>query len=298
MLSPDQLDHFYRKGYIVVKDAVCEKNIHAINTQIDRWVHESRNYESNYGKLIDGQPRFDLEPGHSKMTPKLRRITNPIEISDEVKHVLLGNSITQYLTRILGSNVKFDHCKINAKHPGMVSEIQYHQDHIFEPQTNDSVVVTLLMLNDATKENGCLKIVPGSHRFRYSHFKNGAFTGTIDPAYHADFDQKAVAIEAPAGSLCIMHTWAVHGSGANVSTTPRRILITEYKSANAFPLTRHKLPSRYMDAVVCGEDVDKPRHRKQRDFDIPEYYEGDSLFDLQENAQDEDQKINTGGAAG
>ena len=298
MLSPDQIDHFYRKGYVIVKDAVCEKTIRAINAQVDRWVHESRNYLSNYGQLIDGQPRFDLEPGHSKTAPKLRRITNPIEVSDEIKRVLLGGSITQYLTRILGNSVKFDHCKINAKHPGMVSEVKYHQDHIFEPQTNDSVAVTLLMLNDATKENGCLKIVPGSHRFRYSHSKNGVFTGTIDTSYHAEFDQQADQIEAPAGSLCIMHTWAVHGSGVNVSTTPRRILVTEYKAANAFPLTRHKLPSRFMDTLVCGEDVDKPRYRKQIDFEIPDFYAGDSLFDLQENSMEEDHELNTGGAAG
>ena len=59
-------------------------------------------------------------------------------------------------------------------------------------------------------------------------------------------------------------------------------MITEFKAADAFPLTRHKLPSRFMDAVVLGQDAQRPRYRDKLDFEIPEFYEGDSLFQLQE----------------
>lgn len=284
MLNSKQVEGFHEKGYVLIHDAVGQQEIRDINAQLDKWVVQSRQYQSNYGSLIDGQPRFDLEPGHSKIAPKLRRVTNPQEVSPAIKHTLLGDSVAKYMVPILGPDIKFDHSKINAKHPGMKSDIKYHQDHIFEPQTNDSVIVALLMLTDSTEENGCLKVVPGSHNYRYPHTRDGKFTGTIDETYNEYFDTNADLIEAEAGSLCLMHTWAVHGSEPNRSNIPRRLLITEYKAADAFPLTPHKLPSRYMDAIVLGNEAEAPRHRKVLDFELPDFYEGDSLFDLQETA--------------
>ncbi len=282
MLNSQQVDHFKTNGYVIVENAVRTDNVNSINAQIDKWVHESRIHSSNYGRLIDGQPRFDLEPGHTKTNPKLRRITNPIEVSEELKRTVLTGTVPQLLTPILGPNIKFDHCKINAKYPGMTSECKYHQDHAFEPQTNDSVLVALLMLDDTTVENGCLKIVPGSHKTKFSHFENGIFNGRVSDSLVSYFDSAADNIEAKAGSLCLMDTWAVHGSASNSSLDPRRLLITEYKAADAFPMTRHKLPSRYMDSVILGEEPAIPRYRDKLDFDLPPDYDGDSLFDLQD----------------
>ena len=287
MLNARQLRRFNEKGYVLIENAVEQSEIDLVNLEIRQWLRQSRYHRSNFGSLIDGQPRFSLEPGHSKTAPKLRRINNPIEISESVKHVLLGNSVVKYLVPILGPNIRFDHCKINSKHHGMSAEVRYHQDHIFEPQTNDSVVVALLMINDSTVENGCLKVVPGSHKLRYSHCQNGKFTGTISDKYLDTFNREAEPVEGKAGSLVLMHTWAVHGSESNTSKRPRSLLIAEYKSADAFPLTRHKLPSRYMDALVCGNEVSQARHRKAMDFELPDFYHGDSLFDLQETAQAE-----------
>jgi phytanoyl-CoA hydroxylase len=282
MINTSQLSQFKEKGYIIIENAVDQSDVRDINSQIEQWTHESRFHQSNYGRLIDGQPRFDLEPGHTKTNPKLRRITNPVEVSEHIKNVIMYGPITEHLVPMLGENIKFDHCKINAKYPGMKADVKFHQDHMFEPQSNDSVVTALLMLDDTTIDNGCLKIVPGSHKTKYSHSENGSFIGRIDDSMIDRFEAEAELIEAKAGSLCIMDTWAVHGSSINSSANPRRILITEYKAADAFPLTTHKLPSRYMDTVIRGKAVAEPRYRDVMDFEVPEFYEGDSLFDLQD----------------
>ena len=42
--------------------------------------------------------------------------------------------------------------------------MRYHQDFAYTPHTNDDGVTALLMLDDMTAENGCLMVVPGSHR--------------------------------------------------------------------------------------------------------------------------------------
>ncbi len=280
-LTQEQLGYYNRYGYVVVENVIDTTTIARMLGEIERWTHESRHYTQSYGALIDGHPRFDLEPGHHKTKPKLRRVTNPIEVSSVFFDTILWGQLPGLLTPILGEDIKFDHCKLNNKQPGMSAKVQYHQDHIFEPQTNDSVVVALLLLTDNTVENGCLRIVPGSHRTKYSHTNGGSFVGRIDASHTDHFDAMAHTIEGKAGSVCLMHTWSVHSSDRNRSSVPRPVLITEYKAADAYPLTVHKLPSRYMDAVVLGSDL-APRYREVQDFEISATYTGDSLFDLQD----------------
>ena len=87
---------------------------------------------------------------------------------------------------LIGPDVKFHHCKINLKLPGSHTEVGYHQDFAYTPHTNDDVVTALLMLDDMTLENGCLQVVPGSHRGPvFSLFEGERFTGFIAPAVGA-----------------------------------------------------------------------------------------------------------------
>ena len=81
-LSQTEIDFFWENGYLVVDDAVSGDMLKALQSQFDQWVLESRAQQSPYGETINGKPRFDLEPGHSKEAPALRRVNAPVEVSD------------------------------------------------------------------------------------------------------------------------------------------------------------------------------------------------------------------------
>lgn len=280
LLSRQQVQQFYQRGYVVIEQAVDEERINALRHQLDQWIELSRLHQQNYGSLIDGRARFDLEPGHNADEPRLRRVTNPIDISDVYADTVFNSAIPDMVVDLFGPNIKFDHCKLNNKLPGMATRVDYHQDHAFEPQTNDDVVVCLLMLDDMSEDNGCLRVVPGTQWERYTHYDGDVFSGKIADRHNDYFDAAGEPITGKAGSVCLMHTWAVHGSGENYSQNPRRLLITEYKAADAFPLTRHKLPSWYSDRIVRGQAVSQPRHRIG-DIELPPDYQNASFFSLQ-----------------
>ena len=89
------------------------------------------------------------------------------------------SAMTDMVAALIGPDVKHHHCKINLKLPGTHTEVRYHQDFAYTPHTNDDVVTALLMLDDMTAENGCLMVVPGSHRGpMYSLFDGERFTGS------------------------------------------------------------------------------------------------------------------------
>src|SRR6185295_17804659 len=107
VLSRDQIDAFWRDGYLMVEDAVTPLQLAALGAEIARWVEESR------GHAIDGRPRFDMGGEHSADKPALRRINNPSDISDAYREVMLDARTVDMVADLIGPDVKFHHCKIN-----------------------------------------------------------------------------------------------------------------------------------------------------------------------------------------
>ena len=158
MLNEDQLDSFWTDGYLVVENGVLEHQLAALNRQLEAWIEESRRHTSNFGETVDGKARFDLEPGHTPERPRLRRVANPADISEAYRDVLWTAALVDMVADLIGPNIKFHHCKLNVKLPGMETAVGYHQDHPYDPHTNDDVIVALTLLTDMTLENGCLEL--------------------------------------------------------------------------------------------------------------------------------------------
>jgi len=82
VLNQTQKDQFQNRGYLLLENAIPENKLDLLNKEFSQWVEESRIQQSNYGKTLDGRPRFSVQPGHSAERPGLRRIASPNELSD------------------------------------------------------------------------------------------------------------------------------------------------------------------------------------------------------------------------
>lgn len=280
MLSAEQISQYQRDGYLVVHGVVSTAQLKALSDEVDGWIEQSRAHRTNYGETPDGKARFDLEVGHSAEHPKLRRVANPVDISNVFQDVLWHGPIVDMVADLVGPDVKFHHCKLNIKLPGMETRVDYHQDHPYDPHTNDDMLSASLMLDDTTEENGCLRVVPGSHRERYSHYRDGEFVGATAPELYEDFERRSVAVTGVAGDVCLLHTWTVHGGHANRSQTPRRLLICDYTAADAVWLTPPMVPSIYSGRIVRGKPAREAR-LVAGSIELPPRYKDDSFFGLQ-----------------
>lgn len=288
MLTDDQIARFRAQGFVVAEGGATPAQVAALRDQLDRWTAESRAHDANYGETIDGKKRFDLEPGHSAATPKLRRVANPPDISEAYAEVLFDAPLVDMVAQLIGPDVKYHHSKLNNKYPGMETKVDWHQDHAFDPHSNDDVVVVLLMLDAMAEENGCLMVVPGSQRERHSHFQDGRFVGATAPEHDTDFARRAARITGGPGDVCLMHTWCLHASGANRSDAPRRLLICDYTAADAVPLQAPQMPSPHTGRIVRGRPSRVAR-LKADSIEMPPVYADDSFFSVQET------KTGTGG---
>jgi ectoine hydroxylase-related dioxygenase (phytanoyl-CoA dioxygenase family) len=254
-LTQDQIDRYNRDGYLVVEDAVTTDQLTRLRGELNGWVEESRGHGEPYGTpTIDGRDRFDMGAEHSPEHPALRRVNNPSDISETYFEVMSDSRTVDMVSDLVGPDVKFHHCKINQKCPGANTTVHYHQDFAFTPHSNDDVVTALLMLDEVTPENGCLMVVPGSHKGpMHSLYEGETFVGKVDPATEAALQAKQIPITGPAGSVCLMHTRLAHGSAPNASDRPRGLYICVYTAADAVPLARSPMANPNEGLVVRGQ---------------------------------------------
>lgn len=110
------------------------------------------------------------------------------------------------------------------KQPGIGGEVMCHQDATFLYTEPPSVVGFWFALEDATIENGCMWAIPGGHegplRSRFVRDGEGAVKMRVLDPTPWDLD-RLVPLEAPQGSLILLHGLLPHRSDANTSPRSR-----------------------------------------------------------------------------
>ena len=254
MLSQDRIDEYHKNGYIGVEGVLDESEIAKLRETTDAFVEKSR-------EVSEHTDVFDLEPGHTKESPKLRRLKSPIEQHEVYRNSLHHPRVLDIVSQLIGYGLRCNGNKLNMKLPEVGSPVEWHQDWAFYPHTNDDLLAVGICIDDMTIENGALLVVPGSHQGPiYDHHYEGHFSGAITDTR---FDDKtAVPVELKAGGISIHHARAIHGSTPNRSANPRRLLLFQYCAIDAWPLAPVTDWDRFNATIVRGEPTNIPRVRE------------------------------------
>lgn len=228
-ITPDQVAFYRDNGYVTIEGVFDQAAVDAMQEVTEAFIERAKHVTESDGVL-------DLGPGHSAESPQLRRIKDPEKQHRVYSDALNDPSVLEILAYLIGPNIRFGSSKLNLKEPGGPVAVEWHQDWAYGARTNDDLLTVSIPLNDMTVANGCLMVIPGSHRGKiWNHFQGHEFVGAVtDP----DFDTSAaLPIELRAGGVSIHHYRMLHGSGPNTSSIPRRLLLFSYAAADAWPLT-------------------------------------------------------------
>ncbi len=230
MLTEAQKREYDEVGAIVVPDILSPEEVAELRRVTDSFVDRARSISTH-------DAIYDLEDSHSPAMPRVRRIKSP-HLHDPAYAALVHHPrIVAALQSLWGPNIRFDTAKLNMKSAGFGAAVEWHQDWAFYPHTNDSLAAVGVMMDAMEPANGPLLIIPGSHKGPvFDHHAEGRFCGAMDPT-NKDVDySKAVALTGKAGSITIHHVRAVHGSAPNTSNKERRLLLFQFRAADAWPL--------------------------------------------------------------
>lgn len=221
-----------------------------------------------------GYPSEQLRPlsadlSDDQVLRQLLCIHQPHFLSPVMAQYMRHSSICAVLQAVVGAHlahwdgrVKCMQSMLFIKGPGDPGQA-WHQDEIYIPTRDRSLCGAWLALDDATVANGCLWVVPGSHRTGYlypqrPHDHNDEFD--FAPESYG-FDEAAeVPVEVPAGSAVFFNGYLLHRSRKNRSQGYRRALVYHYMNAwSLLPWSLQEGESiatadRRNVVSVCGED--------------------------------------------
>ena len=284
VLNQSQFDAIWQDGFLVVENAVTNTQLEALKTQYDEWLEQASQRDENWGETADQKPRFDLDPVHTRHQPALWRVNNPVEISATYHDVMMNSSMTDMVADLIGPDVKFHHSKINTKPPRSRVDVKFHQDFTATPHTNSDIVTAMLHLDHMGEDNGCLRMVPGSHKGPiHSVWHDDRFTAMATAEVQNKAENSAVSVLGPAGSVCLMHTRTLHGSRPNSSMRPRCVFLCIYTAADAVPLCESLVKSHLEGTIVRGQATRWARMESYK-IELPELYRDTSFREVMERS--------------
>lgn len=234
-MSDVRLADYRRDGHILVDGIVGAADLAALRAEADRLAELTVNASVALGEM---SPRLDVCRRRDGSL-SLRKIQPLSDISELIARLVVDERLLAPLRALLGDEpVAFEE-KLNYKQalPGDLAipaaregdAFDLHHDWAYFDQNGyprESLSVALA-IDAATAENGCMRVLPGSHTRDWPLRSDGPpllVAGAVR-------DDALVDLPQPAGSALVFHSGLVHGSGDNASHAPRRLLILSYHPA-------------------------------------------------------------------
>ncbi|MCZ6616485.1 MAG: phytanoyl-CoA dioxygenase family protein [Gammaproteobacteria bacterium] len=200
----------------------------------------------------------------------------PHKISTLVLQALKHPGVVEILTGLLGPNVKAMQSMLFFKQAGKPGQA-WHQDEFYIPTRDRSLTGVWIALDDATIENGCLWILPGSHTPGVIYPTRQHDDKRFDRAREAyDFPfgaEDALPVEVKKGDVVFFNGYLLHRSlPNNASSGYRRALVNHYMRAESLLPWNIGKPERgrtdYRDIVMVA-GVDPYRYKGIKNCSLP-----------------------------
>ena len=232
-LTEAELDQYNRDGFIVKRSFYNAEEMRHLLTI----AKSDRDINRHAIDVPDASGRA------SKLT-----VWNYLGDDDIYSMIGRGERMVGVMEQLLGDEVYHYHSKMMLKEPKVGGAWEWHQDFgywykngVLQPRLASG----LIAVDRATKANGCLQVLRGSHLYgRIEHNIAGGQTGADMEFVEAIAARcEKVHIECQAGDVLFFHCNLLHASAPNTSDYPRWSLICCYNARSNDPIRRSHHPN-------------------------------------------------------
>ncbi|CAD6558674.1 phytanoyl-CoA dioxygenase family protein [Paraburkholderia kirstenboschensis] len=227
-------------------------------TEIDRYKEEGVHFpvkamtpaDANdlLGRFMDLQERYG-----AKMSRNNNQLHNSHMLVTWLAELVRHPTILDAVEDILGPDILCWNSQFFAKKPHDPRFVSWHQDSTYYGMSTNEVLTVWLALTPSVVENGCLRVVPGSHKTQVPHIdtfdENNFLTRGQEIAVEVNEDDVLDVILQP-GEASIHNVRLFHGSEPNKADFPRVGFAIRYIPTHAYQTTG--LPD--SATLVRGED--------------------------------------------
>jgi phytanoyl-CoA hydroxylase len=219
-------ESFKQNGFLVLKNVFKKEELDKLRRLSEHLISNSDDYynplDEHYLKhRFDNGVLYDLYQRH----PEFRSFASNKIILDEVEKIL-GDTFYLYVNSFL------------YKPKGKYNEVPLHQDFLSRPHESEKILAWI-SLDHATKENGCLKVIPGSHKNGFRKWFRVSGETHHDRIEVSDEDYTDLEyVELEPGDVLIFSNYLIHGSDQNHSSKKRRAYRVVYKALDTAEIPR------------------------------------------------------------
>lgn len=222
-LSADQLRDYRRDGYIILRGLLNADEIRAISDLRQDAEDRAREYGGSFRVDRTG---YDVEI-RADGTPALRKIQGAYEAEPAFRAVCASDKILDIVADLIGPEIYYHSSKLMFKPANGGRRKPWHQDWAYWQQMNQQQVTVWFAIDPATRENGCIQVIPGSHSGGLvPHYKGEDYMideSQIDPA-------RIAYAEMQPGDVLFFDVLTLHASDVNNSAKPRLSAIIDFDS--------------------------------------------------------------------
>lgn len=165
VLNREQVEQFHRDGYLKFGRVIEDAQIERLRAALDRTIREELDRED----FSDLPPEFayghDRKGGERPGTRAIHQFVNMWKVVPEYQEVIHNPRVTSAVRELMDApRVRLWHDQVISKPPGNNKHFNCHHDFYFWPLDRPRMITCWLALDDATPENGCMHVIPGSHR--------------------------------------------------------------------------------------------------------------------------------------
>ena len=226
-LSASELADYDTHGYLVLDELLTERGLQEMVEQcMASWRAEKGEFDPEGTWL------------QNSLLPNIHH-SAPI-----VRDYYFEGPLVDIAEQIIGPNLKGVTSQLTFKMRGNTKPFLWHQDNGYGELDPYNSITCLTALEDNDEANGCLWIIPGSHKQGQAHAGLTVEEKKKQVAIKLEPDEsKAIPMPMKAGQCLIFDCWMLHRSDGNFSEDrDRRVLFLRYADADAVEVYNDRKP--------------------------------------------------------
>ncbi|XP_057587608.1 phytanoyl-CoA dioxygenase, peroxisomal [Hippopotamus amphibius kiboko] len=235
VLSLEQRKFYEENGFLVIKNVVSDADIQRFRDEFERIC---RNEVKPLGLML----MRDVSIAKSERVPSEKMITKVQDFQEdgELFRYCTLPEVLKYVECFTGPNIMAMHTMLINKPPDSgkkTSRHPLHQDlHYFPFRPSNSIVCAWTAMEHIDRNNGCLVVLPGTHKGPLKPHDYPQWEGGVNIMFHGiqDYDKNDARVHLlmEKGDTVFFHPLLIHGSGRNKSQGFRKAISCHFADAN------------------------------------------------------------------
>lgn len=244
----EEIQRYHTDGFLAVRRGIENSAVHDAMAGLATLARHDSPADIQYERWAE--ERFDQLSAEERLDAT-RKFMSFVEHEARLAAVAYDPTILAVVEALLGGTPKLFQNMAMIKPPGGGREKPWHQDNAyFHLVPGTPIVGVWIALDEATLDNGCMRVIPGSHH-----------EGPVRHAFLRDLQicdgdvpiDRGVAVPLPPGGLMLFDGLLQHGTPTNVTQTRRRALQFHYTVEAAVSTSdeEHRATFGWVDGAEC-----------------------------------------------